>query len=134
MPKVIIKLNRHDREPGGDHAYGPKIDAELDTLAGRPLDRTGNEAPLTLPGRGKIELHEDGPLIQAALEKLPEILNAVAALLTAWCAWKARPQGQPTAKPSDLGRNVEISVGDHRYVGKPSPKEAARIARFLASL
>jgi hypothetical protein len=137
MRRVALKLMRFDREPGGDHYYGPAIDRLLDSLAGgtAKLDRSSPSPVIELKAaRLQVELHEDGPLLHTIVEKLPEAINAVAALISAWCAWRTLRKDISKEAAAAYRRTVEISVGKHKYAGRPSPAQAKRIARFLATL
>lgn len=138
--KVEIKLRRNDTEPDPDeqHRYGPRIDGLLDELAGGAgrIDRTVRPFPnaRAVSTRARLELHEDGPILQTALEHLPELLNAAASLLTAWVAWKSARKNLSKDERRWEQRTVEITVGPHSYAGRPTVKEAKKIARLLASL
>ena len=137
MTTVQIKLQRYDREPGGDHVYGAEIDKLIGSSVGgvekfkskriKPKARiTGVEAHL--------ELHEDGPLFQTVIEQIPALISACAALMTAWCMWKSTRKDIPPAVVRTIPRTIRVTVGSHTYEGQLDAKDLKRVANLLASL
>lgn len=137
MTTVRIKLERHDREPGGDHVYGTKIDQFINAAVGgvEKFDRARYNPTATISGtKARLELHEDGPLIQTVIEQIPALISACASLITAWCAWKSARKDLPPKLKRTLRRTVRVSVGSHTYEGQLDPKDLKRVASLLASL
>ena len=137
MTTVRIKLERYDREPGGEHVYGAKIDELISAAVGgvEKFDRTQHNPTATISGtKVRLELHEDGPLIQTVIEQIPALISACAALITAWCAWKSARKDLPPKLRRTLRRTVRITVGSHTYEGQLDPKNLKRVANLLASL
>lgn len=123
MTPVQIKLRREDREPGGDHVYGTKIDKLIGAVVSR-ADET----------KAHLELHEDGPLIQTVIEQIPALISAGASLITAWCAWRSARKDLPPVLKRTLRRTIRVTVGSHTYEGQLAPKDLKRVANLLASL
>lgn len=137
MTAVHIKLQRHDREPGGDHVYGTKIDKLIGAAVGgaKKFDRTQNNPAAPVSGtKARLELHEDGPLIETVIEQIPALISACASLITAWCAWRSARKDLPPKLKRTLRRTVRVTVGTHTYEGQLAPKDLKRVANLLTSL
>lgn len=132
--KAELKLERWDREPGGDHNYGEPIDKLMEELVGgsEQFDRSAHNPIAKIPEvDASVELHEDGPLILFLVEQIPAILGATAALISAWVAWKS----SRSLANQDEQRSVIIKIGKHEYRGSTGKKEELeKIFSFLASL
>jgi hypothetical protein len=137
MTKVLVKLERDDREPGGDHVYGARIDKLIAATVGgvEKFNRRQYNPSARIPGtNARIELHEDGPLIQTVIEQIPALIGACASLITAWCAWRSTRKDLPAKHKRTLRRTVRVTVGNHTYEGQLAPKDVKRVASLLASL
>lgn len=137
MTTVQVKLQRNDREPGGDHVYGAKIDELIGASVGGvdKLDRTQVNPRARIPKvNARLELHEDGPLIQTVIEQIPALISACAALMTAWCVWRSTRKDIPPAVKRTIRRTIRVTVGSHTFEGPLGAKDLKRVANLLASL
>ncbi len=134
--EAIIEFHREDREPQGNYHYGAEIDSLLDELVGAPDGILRDESlpdPPPIPFGGsdaRLQLHESGPEIIAGIQTAIGIVGTITSLFGAWLAWKQHERDAPE-------RTVTITLGSHRYEGRPSPELAKHIldgfAKFAES-
>ena len=130
--EAIIEFFRWDRDPQGNYHYGPEIDRLLDELAGPGAiirdEMKPDPPPIPVAGfDARLQLHESGPEIFAAVHAALEIIGTSATLFGAWLGWKQYRRGAPE-------RTVTLTVGPHRYEGTPTPEQAKRILECFAAI
>jgi hypothetical protein len=142
---VQIQLHRpFDREPS-DHLYGEPFDSAADRLVGgaekwsSPRQLQPGNPRAVVPGTAiVIELHENGPLLDFSIQNIdqvPNYLNAVASIVSAWIAARARRKQE---LPKDDFRNkggTVIRVGDLRIESERNleTKELQRLVSAVAT-
>jgi hypothetical protein len=142
--KISLQLSRpFDRHPD-DHFYGEPFDSKLDQLIGGAAkwstprqDRTQMPKAVISGQPISVHLHEDGPIfdfIIQNIDKIPDYLNAVAALLTAWTAVRAARKRSLPKNDYQAESETVIEMGEYRISSKRNlkPTEVIEIMRSLA--
>lgn len=142
--KISVQLHRpYDRDPD-DHFYGEPFDSKLDILIGGSAnwssprqDRTQLPAAVIPGQRISVYLHEDGPVfdfVMQNIDKIPDYINAVAALLTAWTAARVARRRSLPKNDSQAESGTVIEMEEFRIISKRNlkPKEVIEIMSSLA--
>jgi hypothetical protein len=143
MLSVRIQLHRpYDREPG-DHLYGEPFDSAVDLLVGG-VDRwssprrmqQGNPLAVIPGAEISIELHEDGPVFEFFLkniEHIPNYINALAAVVSAWIAARALRVQQLPKDDFSTKEGTLIRIGDLR-IESARRLSAAELQRLVSAI